>query len=133
MEASIVPDGAPVSARSISLHGVRVSNPRLETAGLWLMCDWKHDGDGDIFGVCVMDGDCEGFRAPCDEDAADALVNIMDSVRERFDVLLESEAADTPLPEILWDAWVFTRAAVEAHKMQPAGASRIAQRTGGRP
>lgn len=133
MEISIKPADAPKSAAAITIYGVTVSRPRIETDGMWFLCDWAYGDKKDIHGICLADGDCEGFPVPNDWDAANALVNIVMSVHEHFNVLFAAEAAEKHVCDICWEAWVFARAAVEAHKAQPKGTSPVAQQTGGRP
>lgn len=133
MEISIKPNDAPVSAAAITLYGVTVSRPRIETEGMWFLCNWAYGNKKDIYGICLTDGDFEGFPTPSDWDASDALVNIGLSVYEHFNTLFAAEASKKPVTDICWEAWVFARAAVEAHKAQPKGTSPVARQTGGRP
>lgn len=131
MIVDIVPDNATEDAYSIALNGLTMSRPRLETAGMWLMCDWEHDGDGDIFGICLTDGDCEGFCAPRDEDAANALADIMCAVYNDFGSRLELEVTDKTQPEMLWEAWQHVQAVVDAYKAEPDGPSLGSRLMGG--
>lgn len=126
MEIHLMPQDTPEDVSAIVLDGLRLTDPRFETDGFWLLCTWeapcerKRDGmESERCGICLVDGDCEGFDEPRDEDAAIALVKIIDEVYERFQAICLEGIESRTIPSMLKEAWFGTREAVKAYKAQP--------------
>ncbi len=126
MEIHLMPQSTPEDVSAIEFDGLRLTDPRLETEGFWLLCTWeapckweRDDVESGLCGICLADGDCEGFHEPRDIDAVITETKIINEVYERFRAACREGIESRTIPNMLKEAWFGTREAVKAYNAQP--------------
>ncbi len=100
-------DPGPRKVGPLTLRGPKLCLDPAPPSFDWLLFQWECGGEKGDWGVCLNDGDQEGFVGPSDDDARELLEAVSAEIAEVYlrRAAGEREILSRPMPEISAGAW----------------------------
>lgn len=100
------------TAKAVRYEDMVLFDPRLSLDATsptydWLMFDWSYEGEDGRYGICLNDGDRDGFDDVDDDDLSDFLDSFAEAVADAYltRAVANREVLVRPVPDIVADAW----------------------------